>query len=84
MSTNLTKGMALDITLADGTSHTGLFQDIVIMAQVLPAMVLEIRSGSKAYTVLFPVSNITSIILPKSSILQPNLSETQETQFSKL
>lgn len=84
MSTNLVKGMALEITLADGTTHTGLFQDLVIIAQVMPAMVLEIRIAQKYTTVLFPVGNITSIILPKSSVLQPNLSETQEAQFSKL
>jgi hypothetical protein len=84
MSTALTKGMQLSIDLTDGTRHLGVFMDIVIMAQVLPALVLECQVLGEKRTVLFPMGAISYIILPNSSILAPTISEVHGNTFSKL
>lgn len=76
---SLNKGQVLKVSTLTGVSE-GIFKDIVILAQVLPALILDIQGK----TILVPVQNIVSIELPTSSILSPTLSETKEAQFSKL
>lgn len=81
MNTNysLNKGQVLIVSTSNGVKE-GIFKDIVILAQVLPALILEVEGK----TILVPVQNIVSIQLPTSSILSPTINETKEAQFSKL
>lgn len=79
-SVNLVKGMTVTIWTTDCRETVGLFQDIIVLAQVLPAITVE----AHRHKVIIPVSGITAIILPDSSILSPNLEETQEALFSKI
>lgn len=76
---SLNKGQVLIVSTLNGVKE-GIFKDIVVLAQVLPALILEVEGK----TILVPVQNIVSIQLPTSSILSPTLSETKEAQFSKL
>jgi len=86
---NLTRGQELKIETVNEHSRIGVFKDIVIIAQVLPAIVLEVKkalrdSSKEVKTILIPVQSIVSIELPESSILVPTISETKEAHFSKL
>jgi hypothetical protein len=86
MSVNsLNKGQVISVTTLNGETK-GIFKDIVVLAQILPALVLEVKTGIDLIprTKLYPIQNIVSITLPDSAILSPTITETQEANLLKL
>lgn len=75
---NLVKGMTVTIWTTDCREIVGVFCELIVVSQVLPAIVLETIDYRSKQTVYIPVTNITAIILPESSILAPTISEVKE------
>jgi len=75
---NLVKGMIVTIWTTDCREIVGVFCELIVVSQILPAIVLENSTWKTKQTVYIPVNNITAIILPESSILAPTISEVKE------
>lgn len=75
---NLVKGMTVTIWTTDCRMIVGVFCELIIVSQILPAIVLETIEYRSKQTIYIPVTNITAITLPETSILAPTISEVKE------
>ena len=81
---SLNKGQQITLTTVNGNC-IGIFKDIVVLAQILPALVIEVQEGiNRGSTKLYPIQNIVSITLPDSVILSPTIEDTQASNLLKL
>jgi hypothetical protein len=81
---SLNKGQVITVSTVNHNT-TGIFKDIVVIAQIMPALVVEVNEGiNRGCTRLYPVQNIVSITLPDSSILTPTIEDTKASNLLKL